>query len=177
MSKNKKHKKPIPQIIGWCEKTNTIRALPSNCLIAHKVDERWVCDADSGAPYHLVKRVLAAVHLNHDIKYGTGLMVLAKVTPNPPYAKRSRDNVNIVDLYMHLDLANDRNKDREDASWFAHMSQSVLEYNDEHSTNYCETDTVHQWSANRAEFEKLSEVAGPEGEDRRAGMIPVEDLK
>lgn len=66
--------------------TETIRQEPQNYLIAHKENGRWICEPDLAADQELAKRVFNAL-FDHDTKYGDGLNLLSKVTPNSNFRK------------------------------------------------------------------------------------------
>ena len=67
------------------ESTDTIRQMPQNYLIAYrtpsKAHKRWIVDCDIAADKELASRVFNAI-FDFDTRYGNGLNLLAKVTPN-----------------------------------------------------------------------------------------------
>ncbi len=69
-------------ILTYEEGTETIRQMPQNYCIAHRSNMSWICDPDPAADYSLVKRVFDEIFKNHSSKWGTGLNLLSKVTPN-----------------------------------------------------------------------------------------------
>lgn len=69
-------------ILVYNEPTDTIRQMPQNYLIAHKVGIKWICEPDLSADKKLCIRVFTEL-LNYESKYCiNGPELLAKVTPN-----------------------------------------------------------------------------------------------
>ena len=68
------------QIFSYCDKTETIRLMPSNYLVAHRRDSGWICDPDLAVPERLAVKCFRAL-LKHENKYGSGLNLLAAITP------------------------------------------------------------------------------------------------
>jgi len=75
----------MENILVYEQGTDTIRQMPQNYLIAYRVGEkgyqRWVCDPDIAADKELATRVYLAL-FDFDTRYGDGLHLLSKVTPN-----------------------------------------------------------------------------------------------
>jgi len=69
-------------VLVFNEATQTIRQMPENYLIAGKIQNRWVCDPDIAANKELATRVYLAL-FDFNARYGDGLNLLSKVTPNP----------------------------------------------------------------------------------------------
>ena len=70
----------MKDIFCYCDKTETIRTLPSNYLVAYKRDQGWICDPDLAVPRKMSIACFTAL-LEHRNKYGTGLNLLAAITP------------------------------------------------------------------------------------------------
>ncbi len=68
-------------ILSYEQGSETIRQLPQNYLIAHKQNNRWICEPDLAADKKLANRVFNAL-FEFEAKYGSGLYLLSKVTPN-----------------------------------------------------------------------------------------------
>ena len=77
-------------VLVYCVKSQTIRQMPENYLIALRVGEkgyqRWVVDCDIAADKELATRVFQAL-FDYNTRYGEGLNLLSKVTPNPIVAR------------------------------------------------------------------------------------------
>jgi hypothetical protein len=58
--------------------------MPQNYCIAYKRDNRWICEPDLAADKDLSMRVFTAL-FEYENKYGTGLELLSKVTPNKDF--------------------------------------------------------------------------------------------
>ena len=71
----------MENVLVYNEATETIRQMPQNYLIAHRKDKAWICEPDLAADRGLANRVFNAL-FEHKLKYGTGLELLAEVTPN-----------------------------------------------------------------------------------------------
>jgi hypothetical protein len=69
------------QVFCYCDKTETIRLMPSNRLVSHKEGNRWICDPDMAVPVDMAVICFTAL-MTHKIRYGTGLELLAAITPN-----------------------------------------------------------------------------------------------
>jgi hypothetical protein len=57
-------------------------------LIAGMVNDKWICEPDLSADKELVMRVFTVI-LDYDVKYGSGLNLLSKVTPNNKFKDTS----------------------------------------------------------------------------------------
>ncbi len=68
-------------ILSYEQGSETIRQLPQNYLIAYKKDNSWICEPDLAADKELANRVFNAL-FEFEAKYGSGLYLLSKVTPN-----------------------------------------------------------------------------------------------
>ena len=68
------------------ECSETIRQMPQNYLIAYRSCSRWIVDCDISADKDLATRVFNAV-FDYDTRYGDGLNLLSKVTPNSKFKK------------------------------------------------------------------------------------------
>lgn len=72
-------------ILIYNHATDTIRQMPQNYLIAGRVGakgyQRWVCDPDIAADKELATKVFIAL-FDFNTRYGDGLNLLSKVTPN-----------------------------------------------------------------------------------------------
>ena len=64
--------------------SDTIRQMPQNYCIAYKRENRWICEPDLAADKDLSMRVFTAL-FEYENKYGTGLELLSKVTPNKDF--------------------------------------------------------------------------------------------
>jgi hypothetical protein len=69
------------QVFCYCDKTDTIRLMPSNYLVAHRQYNRWVCEPDLAVPVDMAVKCFKAI-MKHENKYGDGLNLLAAITPN-----------------------------------------------------------------------------------------------
>jgi hypothetical protein len=69
-------------VFCWCEKTDTIRILPEEHIVAYRnpVDRLWSVDPDLGVPLDMVVKAITALHLNPNLKNGTGLQFMAAIT-------------------------------------------------------------------------------------------------
>lgn len=74
----------MENILVYQHTTETIRQMPQNYLIAHKNGNAWICEPDLAADINLATRVFKAL-FEHGNKYGTGLNLLAQVTPNEQF--------------------------------------------------------------------------------------------
>ena len=74
----------MENILVYEQGSESIRQMPQNYLIAYRSYNRWVCEPDLAADKELSKRVFMAL-FDHDTKYGDGLNLLAKVTPNSEF--------------------------------------------------------------------------------------------
>lgn len=70
------------------EGSETIRQAPQNYLIAHNVKGHWICEPDLAADKELATRVFIAL-FEYDAKYGSGLNLLAMVTPNSDFKNKA----------------------------------------------------------------------------------------
>ena len=68
----------------YSEYSETIRQAPQNYLIAHNIKGHWICEPDLAADKELATRVFIAL-FEFDVKYGSGLNLLSKVTPNKDF--------------------------------------------------------------------------------------------
>ena len=68
------------QVFSYCIKTETIRTMPTNYLVAYKRDGRWICEPDLACPIKMAIRCFKALR-KFDNVYGTGLHLLAAITP------------------------------------------------------------------------------------------------
>ena len=73
-------------IISYQDNSETIRQLPENYLIAYRINGSWICEPDMAANKELATRVFLAL-FDHKVKYGDGLNLLEKVTPNGDFKK------------------------------------------------------------------------------------------
>jgi hypothetical protein len=73
-------------VLSFQDNSETIRQLPENYLIAYRSNGRWICEPDLAANKELAIRVFLAL-FDHDTKYGDGLNLLSKVTPNGDFTK------------------------------------------------------------------------------------------
>lgn len=71
----------MENVLIYQQNSDTIRQMPQNYLIAHRENGRWICDPDLAADKELSNRVFNAL-FEFENKYGTGLNLLSKVTPN-----------------------------------------------------------------------------------------------
>ena len=71
-------------ILSYCSYSNTIRQLPQNYLIASQTVNGWVCNPDLAADKNLATRVFLEL-FNYESKYGSGIELLSKVTPNSDF--------------------------------------------------------------------------------------------
>lgn len=78
----------MENILIYDEGSETIRQMPQNYLIAHKVKGHWVCEPDLAADKELATRVFIAL-FDFDVKYGTGLNLLSMVTPNSDFKNKA----------------------------------------------------------------------------------------
>ena len=76
----------MENILVYQEGSETIRQMPQNYLVAHKNINEWVCIPDLAADRELCNRVFNAL-FEHSVKYGSGLNLLSKVTPNKQFKK------------------------------------------------------------------------------------------
>ena len=74
----------MENILVYQEASETIRQMPQNYCIAYKREYRWICEPDLAADKKLSTRVFLAL-FDHSVKYGTGLNLLSKVTPNKEF--------------------------------------------------------------------------------------------
>ncbi|MEN8122938.1 MAG: hypothetical protein ABFS35_21540 [Bacteroidota bacterium] len=75
-------------VLVYNEPTNTIRQMPQNYLIARGTINGWTTDGvDMAADKDLATRVFLEL-FNFESKYGTGLELLAKVTPNSDFKNK-----------------------------------------------------------------------------------------
>lgn len=72
----------MKSIFCFQESTETIRTIPENYLVAHRHGGRWICEPDAAVPYKMALVVFKAIHTNHSLRYGSGLSLLAAITPN-----------------------------------------------------------------------------------------------
>lgn len=64
------------------ENTQTLRLMPENYLVAIRPHAgRWILDPDAAVPVELVLKVQDVIHSNYDLKWGSGLRLLAALTP------------------------------------------------------------------------------------------------
>lgn len=66
------------------ENTGTIRQMPQNYSVADRNQGYWVCNPDISADPILAQRVFKSLFI-YDNRYGTGLNLLASVTPNEEF--------------------------------------------------------------------------------------------
>ena len=69
------------EVFAYCDSTETIRTMPSNYLVSYKVGNRWICEPDLAVPEKMAVKCFKSL-LKHENKYGTGLNLLASITPN-----------------------------------------------------------------------------------------------
>lgn len=75
----------MENILTYQETNETIRQMPQNYIIAEKINGKWICDPDPAADKKLVLRVFNELFDNHNSRWGTGLNLLSKVTPNKEF--------------------------------------------------------------------------------------------
>ena len=68
-------------VFCYQETSETIRILPQNYLVAYNLNGRWICEPDLAVPEKMAVKCFRAL-LKHENKYGSGLNLLAKITPN-----------------------------------------------------------------------------------------------
>ena len=76
-------------ILVYNECTDTIRQMPQNYLVAYRTPGsygRWIVDCDIAADKELASRVFIAL-FDFNARYGDGLNLLSKVTPNSDFKK------------------------------------------------------------------------------------------
>ena len=69
------------QVFCYCDTTETIRTLPANYLVAYKRSGYWICSPDLAVPERMAVKCFRAL-LKHENKYGSGLNLLAAITPS-----------------------------------------------------------------------------------------------
>ena len=81
----------MENILIYQKGSETIRQMPQSYLIAYKnhgnqvgQPEHWICEPDISADKKLATRVFLAL-FDYDTKYGDGLNLLSKVTPNSQF--------------------------------------------------------------------------------------------
>ncbi len=52
-------------------KSETIRQMPENYLLASKIDNKWVCEPDLACNKKLAVKIFKLL-FNHSVKYGSG---------------------------------------------------------------------------------------------------------
>ena len=68
------------------ESSNTIRMHPEGYLVAHRPEHcGWVCDPDAAVPMKLKLKCFQAIHSDHNVRWGSGLNLLAAITPTESY--------------------------------------------------------------------------------------------
>jgi hypothetical protein len=94
----------MENILIYQEGTETIRQMPQNYMIATRTVNGWVCDPDPAADFELVKRVFNEIFINHESKWGEGLNLLSKVTPNSHFTYMLNSvgvKVKVIGDYSH----------------------------------------------------------------------------
>jgi len=76
----------MENILTFEDDSDTIRQMPQNYLIAHRLHREWICNPDPACDHKLAERVFNALW-EHSTKWGNGLNLLAKVTPNSEFKK------------------------------------------------------------------------------------------
>lgn len=76
----------MENILIYQPETETIRQMPQNYCIATKSKGYWMIDFDIAADEELVLRVAKALFV-FDNRYGSGLNLLSKITPNSEFRK------------------------------------------------------------------------------------------
>jgi len=64
--------------IVYSKNTETIRQMPENYLIAHKIENVWVCIPDLAANKKILVKTFKLL-LEFDNKYGTGENLVSKI--------------------------------------------------------------------------------------------------
>lgn len=59
------------QFLTYDEYSDTIRQEPENYKIAHRENNRWICEPDMAANKELATKIFTAL-FDYNIKYGTG---------------------------------------------------------------------------------------------------------
>lgn len=75
-------------IIVYNEATDTLRQMPQNYMLAKRIGTMWHIDFDGAANKNLVRRILEAL-FEHKNRFGTGLNLLAAVTPNEKFQDKT----------------------------------------------------------------------------------------
>jgi len=78
-------------ILVYEDYSETIRQMPQNYLIAKKQQNCFVMDPDLACDKDLATRVFLEL-FNFDSKYGSGLNLLSKVTPNKEFVYEVQGN-------------------------------------------------------------------------------------
>ncbi len=107
----------MENILTYQESTETIRQMPQNYLIAEKINGKWVCDPDPAADKELVLRVFNEIFDHHTSRWGTGLQLLSKVTPNKEFKQPKPTNLNPLFIdqirnFAHLVTPEPQTKDQ-----------------------------------------------------------------